>query len=125
MLWLLFIFVFSLLGMEMFAYTVFVDADGKFYLTQETIQEAYASGVPLYAPRENFNNIFFAMVTIFVMCTGENWPGIASIYLRAAREKSKVFNLLAQIYFLVVTVLGFILLLSLFTALLLQNFDHN
>lgn len=34
---LLFIFVFALFGMEMFAFTVFYDADGNVYMTQETI----------------------------------------------------------------------------------------
>lgn len=65
------------------------------------------------------------MVTIFILCTGENWPSIASLYLRSAREKGDLFKALAQIYFLIVTVIGFIVLLSLFTALLLQNFDTS
>lgn len=65
------------------------------------------------------------MVTIFIICTGEDWYQISSVYIRAARETSPVFNIIAQTYFITLTVLGFIVLLSLFVALLLKNFNSS
>lgn len=75
----------------------------------------------MIAPRYNFDNIYNALVVVFCAILGEDWnnsmysfitPGIADHYV-------------VVFFFLCLLVLGNIMLLSLFTAILLQNFDAS
>lgn len=74
-------------------------------------------------PRENFNNIFSSLVTIFIVMMAEDWNQVMYLYVRAVGLESNLNWHLAIIYFLIVMILGNIILLALFTALLLKNFD--
>ena len=79
----------------------------------------------MFSPRENFDSIYYSLVTVFILVMGQDWHIISNIYIRASREESKISQYIAQIYFFVAIVLGHIVLLSLFTALLLRNFQSN
>lgn len=70
---LLIMFIFALLGMELFAFSVFENAEGDFVYGQENIKAAFESGEPMNWPRENFNNVFSAMLTVFIVIAGEDW----------------------------------------------------
>jgi hypothetical protein len=59
----LFMFTYSLLGMELFAYGVKYDYDG---LVTDPLSEGEF-------PRSNFNSFIFAFTTIFVVLIGEDW----------------------------------------------------
>ena len=121
----IFVFIFALLGMELFAFVIFFDADGNPIQGQENIQEAYENGTRIFAPRENFNNVFSAMVTIFLVVIGEDWHIIARTFIRASAETSTSSRTIAMLYFIVLIVVGNTMLLALFTALLLRNFESS
>jgi hypothetical protein len=70
-------------------------------------------------PRENFDNIGNALTTVFILIIGEDWPGIMYNFARIYGDKGGFVT----VYFLVVLMVGNLMLLSLFTAILLQNFD--
>ena len=53
----LFMFIFALLGMELFAMGLKYDADDELIKGQLAIQEVYAAGEVLNSPRENFDTI--------------------------------------------------------------------
>ena len=72
------------------------------------------------APRENFDRVGSAMTTVFILILGEDWPGVMYTYIRVYDG-----NLWVAVYFLSVFCLGNLMMLSLFTAILLQNFEGN
>ena len=82
----LMIFICSLLGMELFAYSVAIDLDGEMVYNQEEIQAMFESGQELIWPRENFNNIGNAMTTIFIAIIGEDWQNIMYLYSRVQKK---------------------------------------
>ena len=53
----LFMFIFALLGMEMFAMNCKYNGDDELYKGSEAIQAAFANGDVLISPRENFDTI--------------------------------------------------------------------
>lgn len=114
----LFMYIFALLGMEMFANQIRLTWD------EEIIKDIPAfvkSGGIMIAPRYNFDNVYNAVIVVFCAILGEDWnnsmysfitPGIANMYLIIG-------------FFLLLLILGNIMLLSLFTAILLQNFETS
>ena len=76
-------------------------------------------------PRENFNNVFHSLVTIFIVLMGEDWNEVMYLYVRALGADSDLGGLLARCYFLIIMITGNITLLALFTSLLLKNFDEK
>lgn len=62
----LFMLISSLLGMELFAYRIY-DDDGV-------------------SPRLNFDTLYNALITIFVLLTNEGWPQIVYVYLNAVQS---------------------------------------
>ena len=73
----LFTFLFSLLGMELFAYRAILDEDGELIYGTETLIEYKKSGKVVRYPRLNFNSITEAIVTVFILVNGEDWIWIA------------------------------------------------
>jgi hypothetical protein len=67
----LFIFIYTLLGRELFAYKVRFDEEGK--LSDEDEAES---------PRNNFDSFINAIITIFIVLTGEEWHKIMYNYVR-------------------------------------------
>lgn len=105
----------ALLGMELFANYGRYDSDENFIAN---VTAATESGEFMTAPRENFDNVGGAMTTVFILILGEDWPGVMYNYIRVYDG-----NILISIYFLFVFCLGNLMMLSLFTAILLQNFE--
>ena len=99
----LFIFIFALLGMEFFAHNVKLSEDDK--------PDRYGE-----SPRENFDDFFHAFVTIFVILVGDDWQ---FVYYHSSRAVGPA----SLVYFLMLVVLGNFILLNLFLAILLGNFD--
>lgn len=100
----IFIIVFIILGIQFFAYKVYLDGEGR--LTTAEL------GKP---PANNFNSAYDAFVTVFAVTIGEDWNQIMYDYLRYD------FGL-AAFYFCSVVLITNIVLLNLFLALLLSNF---
>jgi len=103
----LFIYVFALLGMSFFAGQVKFDVND--YNTVDT-----KNGV---SPRANFDRLMTAALTVFEIMIGENWNGVMYDHMRASGTAS-------CLYFILLVIFGNIIMLNLFLAILLGNFDR-
>ena len=100
----LFMFTYNLLGMEFFAYRVaYNDAD------QLDLENGEF-------PRTNFNTFLEGITTIFITLTGDSWN---LIMYRHIRQNYAV----GLLYFVSLVIFGRFLMLNLFLAILLKNFD--
>ena len=118
---LLFMYIFALLGMELFAFKVFYDVNGDPVFGEDDIQAAYDNGYQMEWPRENFNNIFSSLVTVFIVITGEDWNEVMYLYIRTLGHDSQSGRFLAIVYFISLFIIGNFTLMTLFTAMLLKS----
>lgn len=109
---LLFIFVFALMGMSFFAGKV------KFDEVSDQVVPLGENDMPIggVSPRTNFDEIVWAIITIFEVLMGEAWNEIMYGCIRSVGS-------LASVYFIALVVGGNIIMLNLFLAILLGNFD--
>jgi hypothetical protein len=120
----LIMFILSLLGMELFANYCKFTTDGT--LVTDVVK-AKAEGAVLMSPRENFDNIGNAFTTMFILVVGEMWPTIMYNYTRVY-DADGVGNLnsgLVNCYFVMVIISGNLIMMSLFTSILLDNFEQG
>ena len=75
----LFIFIYTLLGLELFAYTCAKTADDKIDLV---------NGTP---PISNFNTFRDAFITVFILLTGDGWAAIMFDYYRSNGAAISIF----------------------------------
>jgi len=68
-----------------------------------------------YYPRHNFDDIYWSVITIFQILTGENWNEVMYDGIRATTWA-------ASLYFLLLVIVGNYIILNLFLAILLDNF---
>ena len=92
------IFIFALLGMQLFG--------GKFDFPDEGV------------PRHNFDTLIWSIVTVFQILTGEDWNAVMYDGVRAT-------NSLATLYFLLLLVVGNFIVVNLFVAILLSSFSEK
>jgi hypothetical protein len=76
----------------------------------------------MITPRMNFDNIFTSLTTIFCQIMGEDWNVYMYTFVRP-QEGYMIYVIMG--YFLSLMIMGNIMLLSLFTAILLQNFEDS
>jgi hypothetical protein len=93
----LLIFIYVLLGMELFAKRS----------KSESIDDE---------PRNNFNNFFTGFILIFTVLTGENWD--ATMF-----QFAKTHGYVAIFFFISLIIIGVMIFLNLFLAILLDNFE--
>lgn len=98
-------FTFTLLGMELFSNKVKIHED----------QDLAASGD---SPRANFDSFLMAFTTIFIVLTGEDWNNIMYEHVRGNGDVGIFF-------FILLIIGGQIIILNLFLAILLENFETN
>ena len=91
------IFIFALLGMQLFGGKMCGLDDGE-------------------TPRHNFDTLLWALVTVFQVLTGEDWNAV--MYDGVAANGSW-----SALYFVLLLVIGNFLVLNLFVAILLTNFS--
>jgi len=109
----IFIFIFCLLGMEMYAYRIlYVDDDLSAIATKEEKTNKIGS-----YPRANFNNPWNGIITVFIVLIGEDWNSALYDHYRSE-------GLVAHFYFITLFILGNLILLNLFLAILLKNFEE-
>jgi hypothetical protein len=101
----LFIYVFALLGMSFFAGKVKFDDDGNIDIENGS------------SPRANFDRLGWAALTVFEVMIGENWNS-------AMYDHMRVVGVASCVYFIGLVVFGNIIMLNLFLAILLGNFDR-
>ena len=78
----------------------------------------------MLAPRENFDDVGAALTTVFILILGEDWPFVMYDFIRVYGVGTMTAAGI-QLYFVVVLAFGNLILLSLFTALLLENFENS
>jgi hypothetical protein len=113
---LIIIFIFMLLGMELFAFKIRYDEDD---VPIPLDQKGGSS------PRENFNTPWSAFITIFIVIVGDDWNTIMYSHYRVLMEASTTQGYVAVSFFIVLFIMGNLVLLNLFLAILLQNFDEG
>lgn len=101
------IFTYTLIGLEIFAHKAKFNQDNEIDI---------ANGQP---PIHNFDTFFDAITTVFIVLTNDNWSVMYYAYFRAVSGPS------STIFFLSLVLLGQKVLLNLFLAILLQNFDES
>lgn len=99
----LFIYIYSMVGMQYFA--------GKIKLNDEN-QVDMINGK---SPRMNFDTLVDSFITIFVVLIGDNWNTIMYDCIRCV-------GYLSCFYFIGLILMGNIIMLNLFLAILLGNF---
>ena len=115
LLMLIFIFTYTLLGLEMFSYKVkFKDA----LLSEPFHEDDDLEGQEVFYPRTNFNNFINGFTTVFIVLIGENWNTVMYDHIRTLGWTSKIF-------FFTLFVQGNLVLLNLFLAILLKNFEDD
>ena len=118
-------FIFALLGMELFAYTLFYNVEEEMIIGQENIYAEVEKGTLLIDPVLNFNSIGRAIMCIFALFIGDDWPNKAAEYIRASREDGAMAEVMAYTYFLLTMVTLHVIMQGLLTALLLKNFEKS
>lgn len=121
----LILFIFALLGMELFAFTVYEDTNGELVFGQQNIQDAFERGDMITWPRQNFNNIFSALLTVFIVIIAEDWNSYMYLYVRAIGYESEIGRSIAILYFILLFLIGNTIMIALFTALLLKSQDSD
>jgi len=97
-----------LLGMELFAHKAKLDPNTR-----------YVDPVNGESPTFNFDNFLNSFSLVFIILTND---GTSAIYYNHYRA---VGALPASLFFIVLTVVGQKIILNLFVAILLQNFDEG
>eukprot|EP01063_Lacrimia_lanifica_P034752 TRINITY_DN6504_c1_g1_i1.p1 TRINITY_DN6504_c1_g1~~TRINITY_DN6504_c1_g1_i1.p1 ORF type:complete len:2507 (+),score=883.60 TRINITY_DN6504_c1_g1_i1:217-7737(+) len=106
---LLVIFVFALLGMQLFG--------GRFCNLEDPEDYIYSpDDFCPNLPRSNFDTLLLALLSVFQIITGEDWN---IVMFHGMRGKGAF----ASLYFVAVFVIGNIIMLNLFIAVLINNFD--
>lgn len=114
---LLFIFVFALLGMQLFCSLAYQDLDGNAVPVSELNQRRETEIlIPL---RTSFDNIWQAMNSIYVIIMGDGWNWV--MYENVLPFGTGWRNY--AIFFVFISVFGNKVMLSLFCAILLENFE--
>ena len=103
----LFIFTYSILGMEWFAYYARFDSNWKVDLENGKFID------------QNFNTFIEAFTTVFVILTGDNWCDIFYKHYRGVNSISSAF------FFLTYKIVGQFILLLLLLAILIEHFDEE
>lgn len=106
----LFMFIFTLLGMELFAYRIRYNADGN------PVEESFPEEEVEY-PRLSFNYFGAGFTTIFVVFIGEDWNSVMYDHVRSAGWGFLIF-------FIMLFIVGNLIMLNLFLAILLKNFEE-
>jgi hypothetical protein len=123
----LFMYIFALVGMQFFA--------NKFKFDEVTLEAVdwepfkytgtdnatmnhppWSPEMPYYQPRSNFDDLGFAVLTVFQVLTAEDWNLIMYDGIRA-------IGMGGALYFVVLQCVGNMVVLSLFLAILLNNFS--
>ena len=112
----IFIFMYSILGMELLSYRLKVDRKDK-------PVDYFAKGNPLVSdvysvPDSNFDSFANATISVFIILANDGWTDIFFDYYRAMGPWSSVF-------FISLVVLGQMILLNLFLSMMLEKFDDE
>lgn len=112
----IFMFIYILLGMEIYAYRVKYNNDDLEYpLSLEEAEKVLPKDG--HYPRANFNDFWSGLITVFIVLIGEDWNSSMYDHVRAGGWGGYVF-------FITLFIFGNLILLNLFLAILLKNFEE-
>ena len=107
-------FIFTLLGMELFGHKVKFDEND-----QVPLQIDIDSGVvEAIAPRPNFDQFYMAFTAIFIVFIGEDWQSVMHTHYRVSGH-------IALLFFPLLYIMLNLILLNLFLAVLLGSFEST
>ena len=106
---LMFMFIFTLLGMELFGHQVVFGEDDR------VVDADSGIGLP---PRPNFDNVGMGFTSIFAIAIGDDWNAFMALAFRAAGP-------IALGFYPIVFIFMNLILLNLFLAILLKNFETD
>lgn len=109
----LFVFIYALVGMQLFANRLHFDPMTGVHIAIE--DPRYATST---IPRHNYDTLSAAATTVFQVLSGENWNEVMYDCWKAAAW-------LSPLYFLSLVVFGIFIVLNMFLAILLKQFDDN
>jgi hypothetical protein len=104
------IFLFALLGMQLFA--------GSFCGMADSQYNAVNTSTCDNVPRLNFDNVGYAAVTTFAIIAGDGWRDVMTIAMEAKGEY-------AALYFVVCSLIGGLLMINLLMAVLIDATTNN
>lgn len=104
------LFVFSLLGVDLFNNSIKVNLQGLI-VPPETVGAV--------SPRFNFDNFVNGLITCFLIMIGDNWNDLMHDAMRSRQ------SLVSSIYYILLIIIGNWFLMSLFLAILLKNFEES
>ena len=117
---LLFIFIWALLGMELFAYMFVMDEDFN-PIRPDEAKKMFREGLEgdLAYPRENFNSFWDSVISVYILVNGEDWNNLMSISVRFYEKTHDLTTFIPILYCVVSIILGNLTLLALFTGMLI------
>lgn len=104
----LLIFVFTLMGLELFAWRA------KFNLQLDLLDPLNGT-----SPKYNFDTFLNSFTTVFIILTNDGVSAIFQDFYRACGPATSL------IFFILLSIIGQKILLNLFIAILLENFDEG
>lgn len=112
--------IFLLLGRELFSNRITFENKE---LTKPT--QTPKGTKEVFVPRWNFDEPDIGFITIFLVIVGDDWNRIMYDFYRALYNHDNSKAYFSIFYFIFLYVVGNIVLLNLFLAILLANFDMN
>lgn len=100
------VYIYTLISLQFFAFSIKFDEDNNFNL--ETGK----------SPRGNFDGIVNALSTVFIILLGEN-------YYSYMYDAVRSVGIVSVIFFISLILFGNIILVKLFLAVLLENFEDK
>ena len=118
----IFIFIFMLLGMELFGHKIKFNSNNEplHSINRDKHSQAHRDNEIGESPRANFDTWYNGFVTIFIVFIGDDWNSIMYDHYRNLYEQGLYsYANIAIGYFIALFVMGNFILLNLFLAILL------
>ena len=113
----LFMYILALVGMQVFANRLRFDNDDLPVSFEQYNDYDPSELQNKHQPQAHFDTLGWALVTIFQVLSGENW----NVVLYDCMRGTGLFG--ATVFFLILVIMGNFIILNLFLAILLINFD--
>ena len=113
----IFMFIYALIGMELFAFKVMFDDDGAPLAEKQILEHNGEEVIGIY-PDSTFNTFSEAILSVFIILVNDGW---STIYIG---HRIAVGQLKSNLFFLSLVMIGQYILLNLFIAILIKNFDE-
>ena len=117
----LFILIYGLIGMQFFANRMRFDPDTGWKVGFSHDKNHPYNDDDVDIPYHNFDTLYWAMLTVFQVLSGEDWNAIMYDGRRAGASGHKSLGWMASLYFISMVVLGSFIVMNLFLAILLSN----